>query len=290
MPAPSETPPPEAGPVDWDRSFITGRAYGTDQKLSARQSIYAFSKPNGEPAFFEWGVSRIAWSGTELVVDVGCGNGLWLKRLANAIPGIRTVGLDLSAGMLGSLVARWDGSTAPPVAVADAQALPLGSHSVDVVLLMQMLYHVPDRSSALAEAGRVLRLNSGAALVSTPGPRHLQELRELLRRALVEVRGQEIEGAFLKNPFDTSKAAVELPLAFSQVASYIREGLLEIPDAEPVVAHLDSQQGPDLDALLPASATWEDVLDVARTKAAAVIASDRVFRVTTEIGAFVCRP
>ena len=77
--------------------------------------------------------------------------------------------------------------------------------------------------------------------------------------------------------------------ANSQVESYVRPGLLEIPDADPVVAHLDSQQGPDLDALLPSSATWEDVLDVARGEATAVIQAEQVFRVPTKIAGFVCR-
>jgi SAM-dependent methyltransferase len=158
-----------------------------------------------------------------------------------------------------------------------------------VVLLMQMLYHVRDRACALAEARRVLRPD-GAALVSTPGPRHLGELRQLVRSALVEVRGQDIDGPFLENPFDSGRAAVELPLTFSTVESYAKPGLLEIPEVGPVVAHVDSQQGPDLDALLPPLATWDDVLEAARRQAAAVISAEGAFRVTTEIAAFVCRP
>jgi len=282
--------PPERVPVDWDRTFITGRAYGDDQKLSTRQSIYAFAKRSSEPGFFGWAVSRIAWRGAERVVDVGCGNGMWLKRLANAVPGVRAMGLDLSEGMLRSFVARWDGAGAAPVGVADAQALPLRDHSVDVVLMIQMLYHVPDRFSALAESCRVLRPHGGAVLVATPGPRHLGELRGLLRRAVVHVRGCEVERPFLENPFDAATAQAELPMSFSQVESYMRPGLLEIPDPDPVVAYLDSQQGPDLDALLPSSAAWEDVLDVARAEATSVIRAERAFRVTTEIAAFVCRP
>lgn len=280
---------PGATPVDWDRSFITGGAYGTDEKLATRQSIYAFSKPTGEPGFFGLGMTMITWGGSELVVDVGCGNGLWLKRLASAIPGIRTMGFDLSAGMLASLAAQWEGPSTPPVVVADAQALPLDDHAADVVLLMHMLYHVADRSSALAEARRVLR-STGSAFVSTPGARHLQELRRLFRSAFVELRGEEIDAPFLRNPFDAERAAVELPATFSSVESFVSTGVLEIPGADHVVAHLDSQQGPDLDALLPPTVTWGDVLAVVRAKANGAIEAEGPFRVTTEIGAFVCRP
>lgn len=282
--------PGAEGRVDWDRTYLTGRAYNTDEKLAARQSIYSFSKPSNEPGFFAWGISRIDWSGNEIVLDVGCGNGMWQKRLLQAMPGLRTIGMDLSAGMLRSLRNGWAGPSTAPVAVADAQGLPVRDHSVDVALLMHMLYHVPDRAAALAESRRVLRRDGGSAVVTTLGRGHLDELRELLRGAMVEVRGQDIHGPFLSNPFDAAQAMVELPESFSTVESYVRLGHLEITVVDPIVAWADSQQDPDLDALVPLGAVWEDVLNSVRNTAAARIEGHGVFDVTTEVAVFVCRP
>lgn len=279
--------PPRA---DWDRTYLTGRAYNTDEKLAARQSIYSFTKPSNEPGFFAWGVSRIDWSGSEVVLDVGCGNGMWQKRLLRAMPGLRTIGIDLSEGMLGSLRKGWDGPGSPTVAVGDAQDLPVRNHSVDVVLLMHMLYHVPDRAAALAESRRALRVDGGSAVVTTLGRGHLHELRDLLRGAIVEVRSRDIGGSFLSNPFDAAQATVELPDAFSTVESYVRLGHLEITDAGPIVAWADSQQDPELDALVPAGAAWEDVLNSVRDTAAGRIEEHGMFDVTTEVAVFVCRP
>lgn len=276
--------------VDWDRTYLTGRAYNTDEKLAARQSIYSFTKPSNEPGFFAWGVSRIDWSGSEVVLDVGCGNGMWQKRLLRAMPGLRTIGIDLSEGMLGSLRKGWDGPGSPTVAVGDAQDLPVRNHSVDVVLLMHMLYHVPDRAAALAESRRALRVDGGSAVVTTLGRGHLHELRDLLRGAIVEVRSRDIGGSFLSNPFDAAQATVELPDAFSTVESYVRLGHLEITDADPIVAWADSQQDPELDALVPAGAAWEDVLNSVRDTAAGRIEEHGMFDVTTEVAVFVCRP
>lgn len=276
--------------VDWDRTYLTGRAYNTDEKLAARQSIYSFTKPSNEPGFFAWGVSRIDWSGSEVVLDVGCGNGMWQKRLLRAMPGLRTIGIDLSEGMLGSLWKGWDGPGSPTVAVGDAQDLPVRNHSVDVVLLMHMLYHVPDRAAALAESRRALRVDGGSAVVTTLGRGHLHELRDLLRGAIVEVRSRDIGGSFLSNPFDAAQATVELPDAFSTVESYVRLGHLEITDAGPIVAWADSQQDPELDALVPAGAAWEDVLNSVRDTAAGRIEEHGMFDVTTEVAVFVCRP
>ena len=223
------------------------------------------------------------------MLDVGCGNGLWLKRLRQLQPGIRDVEADLSLGMLRSLVAHWEERRIPPVTVVDAQALPFRDGSVDVALMIQMLYHVPNRAKALLEVRRVLSAQ-GAVVVATPALHHLQELRELLRLAISDVRQEQVVGPFLKNPFDVDTAVQELQANFSHVESYVRTGLLEIPQVDPVVAYLDSQQGPDLDELLPARVAWSDVLNAARRRAEAVIADRHAFTTPIEVGAFVCRP
>ena len=66
----------------------------------------------------------------------------------------------------------------PPLVAADAQSLPLTDASLDVVMMMHMLYHVPDPVTAVAEAARALR-PEGKLLVATNGHRHLAEMNEL---------------------------------------------------------------------------------------------------------------
>ena len=175
------------------------------------------------------------------------------------------------------------------MAIADAHDLPVRDHSVDVALLMHMVYHGPDRGAALSETRRVLRAAHGSALVATLGCGHLLELRELLA-AICDVRGQDIAGPFLSNPFDADQAAVELPEAFSRVDSYVRVGHLEITEVDPIVAWVDTQQDPDLDTLVPASAAWDDVLNAARRRASGTITENGNFHVGTEVAVFVCRP
>ena len=60
--------------------------------------------------------------------------------------------------------------------VADAQRLPFGDGSFDVVAAMWMLYHVPDLDAALAEARRVLR-PGGLLVAVTNGDEHTGDLR-----------------------------------------------------------------------------------------------------------------
>jgi ubiquinone/menaquinone biosynthesis C-methylase UbiE len=101
------------------------------------------------------------------VLDVGCGEGWLVRRLASA--GARVVGLDPLAVALER--ARRDGTSDSSARYVDgtAQALAFPTASFDVVVFFNSLHHVPTESmdAALAEAGRVLR-PSGVLYVQEP--------------------------------------------------------------------------------------------------------------------------
>jgi len=85
------------------------------------------------------------------IIDVGAGVGALWSDLRAAFPSGFLLGFDRSPGML---------QIAPPEmarVVADARALPLASASVDVALLVFMLFHLSEPADGLREARRVLR-------------------------------------------------------------------------------------------------------------------------------------
>jgi ubiquinone/menaquinone biosynthesis C-methylase UbiE len=84
------------------------------------------------------------------VLEVGCGTGLILERVAQFAASAR--GIDLSPGMLEKARAR-----GLDVAQASATELPIESESVDVAYSFKVLAHVPDIGVALAEMARVVR-------------------------------------------------------------------------------------------------------------------------------------
>lgn len=84
------------------------------------------------------------------VLEVGCGTGLLLDRVAPRAK--RAVGVDISAGMLQKAVER-----GLEVAQADAAALPFADASFDLVYSFKVLAHVEQIDAALKEAARVTR-------------------------------------------------------------------------------------------------------------------------------------
>ena len=84
------------------------------------------------------------------VLEVGCGTGLILEKLASFSN--RAEGVDLSPGMLA--LARERGLT---VREGSATELPFEDNSFDVVVSFKVLAHVPEIERALSEMARVCR-------------------------------------------------------------------------------------------------------------------------------------
>jgi len=158
------------------------------------------------------------------VLDVGCGDGWLVRRLASA--GARVVGLDPSRDALDR--ARSDGSSDASLRYVEgvAEALELPDASFDVVIFFNSLHHVPPESmdAALAEAARVLRrdgllyvqepLAHGPAFEllrpvndETPVRRAAQQaLQRTLKERFVELVSRDVVLAVRHRDFDALRA------------------------------------------------------------------------------------
>jgi ubiquinone/menaquinone biosynthesis C-methylase UbiE len=137
-------------------------------------------------------------------LDVGCGDGVMMYKILRV--GGTVLGVDLS--LAGLRIARAEierrKGEIPALARASTSALPLADRSVDFVTSIEVIEHLTDVDSHLAEVRRVLT-PGGLLVVTTPhrlpsgalqDPFHVVEydhagLTAVLRRhfASVEVRG-----------------------------------------------------------------------------------------------------
>ena len=122
------------------------------EHLLRRHGLRRLFKPR--EAFWGHAWERLApQAGTE-VLDLGCGTGVWLDRLAGHF-GIRGVGLDISKRSLSTATRqRVDGNR---YICADASRIPVRNATFGMVTSLDALEHVADQEAFLQEIGRVLK-------------------------------------------------------------------------------------------------------------------------------------
>jgi ubiquinone/menaquinone biosynthesis C-methylase UbiE len=95
------------------------------------------------------------------VVEIGAGEGRITERLVARFPDATVVGLDLPDT---DLAEEWD-EIEVPMFFGDATRMPFVDASIDLVVGLEVLEHVPQPERALADIARVCR---GTAILSVP--------------------------------------------------------------------------------------------------------------------------
>jgi SAM-dependent methyltransferase len=208
-----------------------------------------------------------------VVVDVGCGPGVYGARLAGLRPDLRVAGVDLSAGMR-------------PAVVADAVRLPFATGAAGAALAMHALYHVPDVPAAVAELRRVVA-PGGVVVVSTNGRDDKPELGRLVRDVAAGPGGA---GAPFVSPSEafTAEDGDVLAQRFGDVRRQVFDRVVEVPEAQPVVAYVDSLRA-WYEAALPPGLGWEEFVAAVRERVTGLVAEAGAFRVSTRVAVFTCR-
>jgi ubiquinone/menaquinone biosynthesis C-methylase UbiE len=110
------------------------------------------------------------------ILDLGCGNGIYLVELCQLGKPYRPVGMDLSEAMLRQ--AREHVGNHADFVRADAVAIPFRENCWDLVICSHVLLFIKELHHCVADITRSLR--PGGMLVATTAPNLLVRLRQLL--------------------------------------------------------------------------------------------------------------
>lgn len=155
------------------------------------------------------------------ILDIGCGTGRLLERMAAGFPRAARYGIDPSGGMLSAARKRRPSLT---LCSGSSEALPFPEDSFDLVTTTLSFHHWPDKAGALTEVRRVLR-PGGVLALADPAPDDIPGWQGPLRRWIsrdrhmiaLKDRNDLVEGAGLE-VLDVSRAFLGhwVPLTLAQ--------------------------------------------------------------------------
>jgi SAM-dependent methyltransferase len=155
--------PPHAG--------HTGHAHRVEHAHHGFQGAEQWAKVFDDPARDAWQRPDAVLDRLELrdgmrVADVGAGTGYFAVRLARRLPGGRVYGVDVEPDMVRYLAERASREHLPNLesrlAAPDDPLLP---EPVDLVLVVDVYHHLPDRAAYFARVARQLAPGGRVAIV-----------------------------------------------------------------------------------------------------------------------------
>ena len=124
---------------------------------------------SGHAALTGWGLQQVTVPANGVILDVGCGGGGTVQRLASLAPEGKVLGLDLSSASV-AVAQRTNaaGVDAGQVRVLQGTvaALPFPDATFDVVTAVETHYYWPDLPANLREILRVLKSGGTFALIA----------------------------------------------------------------------------------------------------------------------------
>lgn len=259
--------------------------YKTTQNIDARVRLHKECSTNPQ-GWFPWVFSHCGLFEGCRVLELGCGNGaLWSDNIDH-IPSHSNITLtDISEGLLEETrlklnkelsFAVTDKSLSVIFCPCDCMDIPFANAHFDIVIANHLLFYIEDRKQVYEEILRVLK-PGGIFIASTYGPKHMQEITELVQHFHPSITLSDKE---LYEVFGLQNGAEELSKYFSNVETHYYEDSLLVSNPQLLLEYIISCHGNQNEYLLPKYQEFKDMLTKKLEK--------KPFFITKEAGLFVC--
>ena len=273
--------------ISTDKAYLTKEMYPDETNLSIRIRTHElYTQPDID--FTSWILDKINWEGNEVVLDVGCGAGIYTEPVLNRVtsPGF-LVSADLSIGMLEDFQNTYKEIAINPLN-ADILNLPMAVNTYGVILANHMLYHVPDIPAALKELKRCLR-PGGHLIAATNSTSSMNRFIDEVNEAI------SVLGYDLVLPYSQTRLNFSLEDGndivkdvFEQVEMFDLESMLVFPDADPVIAYINSFISFYEDKLID-GLSWDTIINQAKSQVDQKIKVDNEYVVPKKTGVFIAQ-
>ncbi len=217
--------------------------YKNDGNLKKRLSIHDYS--TAEIEWFHWLFEKEQIKAGMKILDIGCGNATFWKRLAHLLPNDLVIHLvDYSDGMLSSaravaaeLIEKYpEKNLRFIIEKRDATDFSYPTSGFDLIMANHMLYHV-EKGSRLQLYRKIqgLLAKDGKFTCTLIGQHHMRELHEFVNEFYPEVK-------LLSEGFDIwlETARKELESFFNVISVEEHENDLLVPDVELIFNYVAS--------------------------------------------------
>jgi SAM-dependent methyltransferase len=120
-------------------------------------------------ALTDWGLDQLAVGNTAAILDIGCGGGRTVHRLAALASGGNVIGLDYSATSVAAsrdFNAKEVEAGQVRIELGSVAALPFADSTFDIVTAVETHYYWPDLPANVREILRVLKPGGTCALIA----------------------------------------------------------------------------------------------------------------------------
>lgn len=153
--------------------------------------------------------------GKGVVVDIGCGAGWYIKRFGMS-GADAAIGVEISPGYLHQAMNFCSDVASVAFVLCDAAALPFADHSVDFVLISEVLEHLTYPGIVLSEVRRVLK-RDGKVLVTVPSILNI----ELVAKMSAKIRGEFYEHLHSFTPWNLKTLMKRNGLVISSIHTHL---------------------------------------------------------------------
>lgn len=168
-----------------------------------------------------WGLSHVHFSGSEHMLDIGCGGGANVLRLLERSQNGKAYGIDyspLSVELSRETCARQIESGQAHITQADVCKLPFEDNTFDIVTAFETVYFWPDMPAALCEILRVMK--PGAIfLICNEANGSTAEMRE---------QAEAIDGMTMYTADELEKLLLECSFTIETVQDTAEKGWLSL--------------------------------------------------------------